>query len=368
MRQALTNWWQTQALLGRSEQSLAFILITYPLSCLYGLGQKLFQKERAIASLPGVTISVGNLAVGGTGKSPVVVALARHLLERGFRPAILTRGYGSGMRSDESLILLSGSVVASTMKEVRQPPDEAMMQSVALPTVPVIAGARRLLAARYFMASNPEQKITHWLLDDGFQHRQLHRDIDLVLLDAYSPFGNGALLPRGPLREPPSSLKRATAVLLTRFDATNVIKNVESEVQEFFQGTILRCPFKGENLESAPGSKQAAETQRDNLIKSANFLLVAGIAQPTRLLAELRGAGILIKDCYFVRDHASFDPGVLQKKLAAFDPILTTVKDYWRDPAFFQDFIKRGHPVWLRPIQAILPSAQIEEILGRFRN
>src|SRR5436190_16306424 len=142
-------------------------------------------------------ISVGNLTVGGTGKSPFVAWLARWFLDRGTSVTIISRGYGS---------------------RGGKPNDEALELAARLPGVPHLQNPDRIAAANQALATNPAQVL---ILDDGFQHRRLARDLDIVLLDALAPFGYGHLLPRGLLREPIESLARAQVVALSRSDAVD---------------------------------------------------------------------------------------------------------------------------------------------------
>ncbi len=148
-------------------------------------------KERHKAPVP--VVSVGNLTVGGTGKTPCVEHVARFYRGRGLRVAVLSRGYGAGGGRN----------------------DEAMVLEENLPDVPHLQGPDRAALAT---AAVEELESEVLVLDDGFQHRRLSRDLDLVLIDATNPWGHGHLLPRGLLREPPSSLRRAGAVVLTRCD------------------------------------------------------------------------------------------------------------------------------------------------------
>ncbi len=138
-------------------------------------------------------VSVGNLTTGGTGKTPCVEFVARFYRQLGLQVALLSRGYGSAVgRNDEALVLEAN-----------------------LPDVPHLQGADRAALARTAVEELESEIL---VLDDGFQHRQLYRDLDLVLIDATCPWGHGYLLPRGLLREPIGSLQRADAVLLTRCD------------------------------------------------------------------------------------------------------------------------------------------------------
>ena len=157
-------------------------------------------------------ISVGNLTVGGTGKTPLVLWLAEWLRSRGARAAILTRGYG---RRDRKPLVMNGLGDVS-----RYTPglmgDEPILFARRVPEATIGIGADRWLLAQQILAFENKNPPQVFLLDDGFQHRQLARDLDIVVLDAADPFGGGALLPAGLLREPLSALGRADLVVIHR--------------------------------------------------------------------------------------------------------------------------------------------------------
>jgi tetraacyldisaccharide 4'-kinase len=156
-------------------------------------------------------VSVGNLTVGGTGKTPCVEYVARHYRGRDLRVAVLSRGYGAdGGRNDEALVLEEN-----------------------LPDVPHLQGADRV---RWAEAAIEELDSEVLVLDDGFQHRRLARDLDLVLLDATDPWGQGRLLPRGLLREPPSALRRAGVIVLTRCDQAADLDGLHRRVARLAPG------------------------------------------------------------------------------------------------------------------------------------
>ena len=199
------------------DEKYPFCSLATPLwgvSVLYGglarLRRRLYYRGRLKSRrLPCPVISVGNLTLGGTGKTPLVVDLAERIRKLGYRPVILSRGY-------KGLAEKIGAVVSDERRllcDARQAGDEPYLMAVLLPTVPVVVGRDRyrtgMEAVRRFQ---PDMII----LDDGFQHLQLERDLDVLLLDARRPFGNGHILPRGTLREPVASLLGADAVVLTR--------------------------------------------------------------------------------------------------------------------------------------------------------
>lgn len=185
-------------------------LISLPYGAVVRLRNGLFSrgwKRSQRANVP--VVSVGNLTLGGTGKTPCVEYVARFYRERGLRVAILSRGYGSD----------------------HGPNDEFLVLEENLPDVPHLQGADRVTLAR---TAEEELESEVLVLDDGFQHRHLARDLDLVLLDATNPWGHGYLFPRGLLREPASSLHRAGVIVLTRCD------QVEPTEQERLQETVQR--------------------------------------------------------------------------------------------------------------------------------
>jgi tetraacyldisaccharide 4'-kinase len=159
---------------------------------------------------PVPVISVGNIVAGGTGKTPVVALVARLLKKAGLSPAILSRGYG-GRRNEDPLVVSdgSGSGPATTSAMAG---DEPLMLARLLPDVPIVVARRRIEGAR-LAASRLGARCL--VLDDGFQHIALKRNLDIVLLDAMSPLDDGRLLPAGMLREPPSALARAGALAFT---------------------------------------------------------------------------------------------------------------------------------------------------------
>jgi tetraacyldisaccharide 4'-kinase len=187
-------------------------------SALYGAVQRLranCYRQNLLRSqkLPCSVISVGNITVGGTGKTPLTIYLAQKLQQAGVRVTVISRGYKGSAEKDGGIVSDGKNLLMNS----EQAGDEPFLIASRLKEIPVIVGKNRfeagLLAVDQFQ---PEVIV----LDDAFQHLKLKRDIDLVLLDCNQPFGNSHLLPRGKLREPVEALTRATACILTRAQST----------------------------------------------------------------------------------------------------------------------------------------------------
>lgn len=221
-------------------------------------------------------ISIGNLTVGGTGKTPVVEWVARWFREHGKRIAILSRGYGAE----------------------DGPNDEALVLEENLPDVPHLQGKDRVALAKIGIE---ELDAELFVLDDGFQHRRLARDLDIVLVDALNPFGNGRLLPAGPLREPISSLRRAGLILLTRADGVDepTRSRLRADIQNWAPGTPVGTvsfpptELQGMGREPRPVSDLVGR-------RVASF---CGIGHPEAFARTLEGLGASIVATRSFPDH-----------------------------------------------------------------
>ena len=185
-----------------------------------GLGVKNLAYDRqwaCPARLPCPVVSVGNLTVGGAGKTACTAWVAEQLRGWGKRVGILSRGYGGSIPTPAVLMQRDGRLWLNgrPAQGIAGLPDEPQLLAVAVPGAPVLIGARREQTGRHAIEQHQAEVL---VLDDGFQHRRLHRDCDLVLVQARMPLGGWPLLPRGPMREPLASLRRADAVILTKAD------------------------------------------------------------------------------------------------------------------------------------------------------
>jgi tetraacyldisaccharide 4'-kinase len=257
----------------------------------------------SIERAPVPVISVGNLAVGGSGKTPFVILLAKKLLARGEKPAIISRGYGALSPPKPPALVPPGG-------DPRIYGDEPILLAQKL-AAEVFVSPKRIEGAR--LAS--ERGATVLLLDDGFQHRALHRELDLVLLDAADPFAGG-LLPKGRLREPRSALLRAHLLVLIESQGVNEAKGEAGDLSE---RPVIRA-----RVEAVPGQN----------LHGKKVALLAAIARPERFRRTVEQLGAHVVWAKFFADHAYFDPqeAIDTAKKHGAELILTTEKDHARAP------------------------------------
>ncbi len=235
-------------------------------------------------------VSVGNLTLGGTGKTPAVAWLVSRLIEAGERPAMVSRGYGGKGREVRIVSEGRGNVLSS-------PPasDEAVLMARMFSSVPVVTGKDRPAAARRAEALGAGVIV----VDDGFQHLALKRSFDLVVLRGDLPFGNGRMFPAGLLREPLRALQRAGAILITGEAVPGIREKASSLAPEaeIFEGRL--APSALVNLEGlAIGSL-------DDL-RGTGIVAVSGIGNPDGFLRTLEGLGAKILKNLAFSDHAVY--------------------------------------------------------------
>jgi tetraacyldisaccharide 4'-kinase len=279
----------------------------------------------ALAQAP--VISIGNLAVGGAGKTPVTHAIAARLAARGRRVAILSRGYGA-IRSDTRVVADGEQVLLSA----EAGGDEPVLLARRLPGVRVVCGPRRAELARLATGRLGADVL---LLDDGFQHRALARDLDVVVLDAASPFGNGHLLPMGPNREPRRALRRAGLVWLSRVDQATPEQLERLRVLAFRhsgRGPVESRHAPLDLLDGTLGRSLGLAAARGKRV-----LLLSGLARPGAFRRTVEGLGAEVVAERRHPDHHRFSAADLDGARAAADAgraelIVTTEKDAVRLP------------------------------------
>lgn len=296
------------------------LILLAPLSLMYSLALRLRAAcYRAgiltTRRLPRPVISVGNLTVGGTGKTPVTAYIARALIRQGYRVAVLSRGY-SGSLEGQTLVVSDGRTV---MMEAEQCGDEPYLLASTVPGLMVVMGSDRFAAGTLAM----EQLAPDiFLLDDGFQHLRLHRDLNILLLDHDRPFGNGWTLPAGLLREPLSAARRADLVIRTRCP---LVSPAPPPLPR------LPCCDARHNLGSflPMGGREPLHLEA---LHDKRVLAFAGIADPPAFFASLEKLGLDLVAVLPLPDHVVYDDTLmaeLNRLMAAShaDLAVTTEKD-----------------------------------------
>ena len=263
-------------------------------------------------------ISVGNITVGGTGKTPLVMALSEGLLERGIPTAILSRGYrgkkGSGpLVTDGRRVLLSPE----------ESGDEPFLMAQALKGIPILVGKDRFKNGR--MAFQQFQ-VRGLLLDDGFQHLPLHRDLNILLIDSQIGFGDGHLLPRGIMREPLSHLRQTDLFLVTKAEDPEACQSLESILREIHPS----APIFHSHYEPAGLIRPDGKVEPLHLLKGTKVLALSAIANPVYFSLLLRKCGAEVAIEIIFPDHHLYtaqDLTSILEKVKKVNWIVTTEKD-----------------------------------------
>ena len=295
-------------------------------------------------------ICVGNITTGGTGKTPLVELLGGYLQKRGVRVALLSRGYQAQGGGDN---------------------DEVRILRERLGGVEIVVDSNRVRGGRKAISEHGAEVL---LLDDGFQHRRLQRDLDIVLIDCTCPFGYGAVLPRGLLREPIDSLSRAGVVVLTRCDQVSnaelselsgTIKNLsvkssggnkESEV------VIAQCCHQGQAIFSAGGEQMNVQA-----VQGKKLFAFCGIGNPESFVKTLEKLGGNVVGSHFFSDHFHYTVSDVQFLRSALDEsgaeiLITTEKD-WVKLRELPGVNELANLWWLQ-VRAVLTEGQ-DELLGK---
>ena len=285
-------------------------------------------------------ISIGNLTVGGTGKTPVVEKLARDLTERGRRVAILSRGYKSVRRRQPGKKKAHVRVVSeggALLLDSKTAGDEPFMLAKNLRGVAVVVEKDRVECGRHAIAELGSDLL---LLDDGLQYVKLHRRFDLVLVDREAPFGNEHLLPRGTLREPPENLRRATHILITKCDGSDLSSLYERIRKYNRTAPILECRHRPVELQDfATGANLPLES-----LQGLSAGALSAIASPESFEAGLRRLGVQLEITQSFADHHRYSKREMERFLKRCERrgvscILTTEKDAVRMPRLLQQSI-----------------------------
>ncbi|RKY70681.1 MAG: tetraacyldisaccharide 4'-kinase [Candidatus Latescibacterota bacterium] len=279
--------------------------------------------------LPTRVISVGNIAVGGTGKTPLVTLLSEYFQRLGKRVVILSRGY---KRKGKGVVVVSDGQRMLVDRE--RAGDEPYLFGRKLSGVPVVVGESRQLAGWVAIRDFAPDVL---LLDDGFQHLKLRRDLDIVVIDGSNPFGNGMLLPRGILREPLSSLKRAQLFCITRVDQSHQLEHLRIQLR--------RINPKARQIETVHRPRRLRMVGSDRevslpFLSGRKVFALSSLGNPDSFERTLRSLGAQIVGRARYRDHYDYtvedlEASCQRAREAGSEAIVTTEKDVVRFPPYF---------------------------------
>ena len=341
--------WATDVIFGRARGFWPSVmrLVLRGLSWIYRfavrLRLRLYRKGwLEQSSLGTMTVSIGNITVGGTGKTPVVERFARELTQRGRKVAILSRGYKSADLEEPQewtnpktgLMVTSPPKIVSDGKEVlleaKYAGDEPYMLAKNLPGVAVVVDRDRVRGGRFAVG---ELGVDTLLLDDGLQYLHLDHSLDVVLVDQNAPFGNGYILPRGTLREPPPNLCRADYIFLTKCDGDPPEKLIKRIRKYNKTAEILQCTHGPKHLHGVFSD----EVLPLEALKGKYLGALSGIAQPKSFDGLLKKLGGKVMFHTTFADHHAFtrreiEPFMDRCVNRGVDMIVTTEKDAVRFP------------------------------------
>lgn len=300
-----------------------------PLGSLYGLAMKvrrrLYRTGRFRVHQLGVpVISVGNLTTGGTGKTPLVEWIARELAARGQRVCILTRGYGR-RGPNERVIVSDGAKISA---EAARAGDEPLLLAERLKGLAaIISDADRVTAASWAIQNLHSDVL---VLDDGFQHLRVARDLNILTIDATNPWGNGKLLPAGALRESPAELARADCIVITRADDSNRTAELRRAIAKQTGGRPIFCSRMTmiglREIQTGPPPISAEK------VAGSAIAAFCGVGNPESFFSLLRREGYDLVHTRIFRDHHWYtqdDVDRITREAVAHGAqvLLTTAKD-----------------------------------------
>ncbi len=303
--------------------------LLFPFSIIYSIiiwvRNKLYDKKifRSLKIENCKLISVGNISVGGTGKTPVIKFLATYLRRMGFKVAILSRGYRR--KSSDTVIVADGKQILAALEDSG---DESYLLAQQLNDIPIVVEVDRYKGAQIIQKKFQPEII---LLDDGFQHRRLHRDFDIVLVDASVGFGRGLLMPVGFLREPVRSLNRADLIWFTRVDQSQKLVSLIEQVRRYSLSPLITSEHRAIDIVKA-NTKNRFHL---SFLNKKRVMLFSGIANPVSFEKTVNNLGGDVINHFIFSDHYQYrqtDISRIIDKAREVDAeiILTTEKDFVR--------------------------------------
>lgn len=301
-----------------------------PLGQLYGAAMKarraLYHSGRLrVHQLPAPVISVGNLSTGGTGKTPLVEWIARNLARTGQRVCILTRGYGR-QSADNRVVVSNGEEVISDAAEAG---DEPLLLAETLKGLAAVISDADRVSAAHWAFENLHSQV--FVLDDGFQHLRVARDLNILTIDATNPWGNRKLLPAGILRESPAELARADCIVITRADDPNASEELRREIATQTDRPIFCSRMRLKGLRAVTSKLGQRSTAGDE-IRESSIAAFCGLGNPESFFSLVRRGGYRLAHTQVFRDHHTYTQSdinhVVQDSIARGARfLLTTGKD-----------------------------------------
>jgi tetraacyldisaccharide 4'-kinase len=276
---------------GQREDFLASLIVYLlaPWSMLYRFGvfcHRNYYHLRGAYRAPKPVISIGNITVGGSGKTPLVIWLARHLQDKGLKSIILIRGY-----------MAKNSKIS----------DEVDMLNEQIPYIPVLAGKDRAANIREAEDILP---VDLYICDDAFQHWPLYRDLNIVTIDAVNPFGNGFLLPAGILRESVTSLRRADVFILTKTDGSGNVQELTAKLKKINpKALIMESQYKSTGVVDVFDG----ESMPDNFLNDRRVAGFCAIGDPSSFESSLNNSGARALKFFTYLDHHVYNKNDIQK-------------------------------------------------------
>lgn len=301
-----------------------------------------------VTRVPVPVIVVGNITVGGTGKTPLVLAIVQLLAQAGYRCGVVMRGYAGddAARGRAAFVRVLPPAAGGDFVS-----DEASLLA-SRTDAPVFAAVRRAEAARALLAACPATNVI--VCDDGLQHYWLHRDVEICVTDGARGLGNGHLLPAGPLREPASRLRRVDAVVVNRTAGHAGGTSIDTTTLPVASFSMV---LEHESFVSLTGGEELAIDAALGRFAGKRIAAIAGIGNPSRFFAHLGRLGVRVSDCRAFPDHHRFVIGDVPGGEA--DIVLMTEKDAVKCRAF------ADARMWYMRVDATLPAAFGEYLLNR---
>jgi tetraacyldisaccharide 4'-kinase len=341
------------------------LLLPFGLAYRLGVGLRNFGYDWGVLlihHLPVPVVSVGNITTGGTGKTPTVIRLCKMLRDIGRKPAVLTRGYRGGEKADE--VIEMRAVLAALEPSQKEESDqnkekpsekEENTEPQQSWSAPVIVNPDRVAGGLQAVGKHGADVL---VLDDGFQHRRLNRDVDIVLIDATNPFGYGSLLPRGLLREPPSRLKRADIIVVTRSDALdeNEKNKLADRLRRYSRNKpVVFAVHKATRLWDIKTGKDVGESPVPASLPTEPVLAFSGLGNPEALPELLKKLNYAFTDHIAFPDHHAYTASEIphlarRAELINAKALLTTRKD-WAKIADFKESKTTSIPLWVLDVE-----------------